>query len=72
MRCTHCFHPFSQIIYVIHNDDHSLTERRRQCNKCGMRFTTWEKVRHRVPLKSTKRDDSKVNDSNIYELRPIA
>lgn len=45
MQCKLCNYPDSSVVYTKHNDAKQLTERRRECMKCGSRFTTHEKAR---------------------------
>lgn len=51
MQCKHCAYPDTRVVYTKH-DPNSVTQRRRECVKCGLRFTTHEKVRE-------KKDDKK-------------
>jgi len=45
MLCRACGYPDSSVVSTKHNDKKQLTERRRECIKCGGRFTTHEKHR---------------------------
>lgn len=45
MECTKCKYPKSHVVYTKHNERKSLTERRRECLKCGNRFTTHERLK---------------------------
>lgn len=45
MQCKNCKYPDSSVIYTRHNDFKDLTIRRRECIRCGLRFTTQEKVK---------------------------
>jgi transcriptional repressor NrdR len=42
MQCTHCQYPDSRVVYTKHDDFKNLIERRRECLRCAMRFTTHE------------------------------
>lgn len=45
MLCKSCQYPESSVVYTRHDDRKNLTERRRECLKCGMRYTTHERLR---------------------------
>jgi transcriptional repressor NrdR len=45
MQCTKCGYPETSVVYTRSVDDDRNTERRRECMKCGGRFTTLEKKR---------------------------
>jgi transcriptional repressor NrdR len=45
MICKNCQYPHSHVVYTRHTDFNNQTERRRECLKCGARFTTHEKLR---------------------------
>lgn len=49
MQCKDCKYPDSHVIYTIHHDLRGLIERRRECLRCGARFTTHEKLRDSTP-----------------------
>jgi transcriptional repressor NrdR len=55
MRCLVCNHTESRVIDSRPNQDHSQTRRRRTCESCGQRFTTYEVVQEN-PLLVIKRD----------------
>ncbi len=58
MQCTHCKYPDSSVVYTRHDGD-NLIRRRRECNKCGMRFTTQEKLKEpRVIGEPTPNDNT--------------
>lgn len=44
MRCPFCAHDDSQVKDSRPTDDNASIRRRRQCNNCGARFTTFERV----------------------------
>lgn len=52
MLCRSCGYPDSCVVSTSHNDRKQQTERRRECLKCGARFTTHEKHRD-TPYKTT-------------------
>ena len=55
MRCPFCAHDDSQVKDSRPTEDATAIRRRRQCSKCGARFTTFERVQLReiVVVKST-------------------
>jgi transcriptional repressor NrdR len=61
MRCPFCAHEDSQVKDSRSSDDGAAIRRRRQCEGCGARFTTFERVQLRkleraVALACRKRD----------------
>jgi transcriptional repressor NrdR len=47
MRCPFCAHEDSQVKDSRPSEDNAAIRRRRQCNSCGARFTTFERVQLR-------------------------
>ncbi|MFV0644868.1 MAG: transcriptional regulator NrdR [Sphingomonadaceae bacterium] len=47
MRCPFCAHEDSQVKDSRPTEDNASIRRRRQCNRCGARFTTFERVQLR-------------------------
>ncbi|MDG6079593.1 transcriptional repressor NrdR [Erythrobacter litoralis] len=47
MRCPFCAHDDSQVKDSRPAEDHASIRRRRQCSRCGARFTTFERVQLR-------------------------
>lgn len=47
MRCPFCAHDDSQVKDSRPTEDNTSIRRRRQCSKCGARFTTFERVQLR-------------------------
>ena len=45
MQCTKCKYPESHVVRTEHDDLKNLLQRRRECLRCGARFTTHEKMR---------------------------
>lgn len=45
MKCIKCDYPLSEVVQTIHNTANDLIKRRRECIKCGQRFTTAEKIK---------------------------
>ncbi|WP_302816593.1 transcriptional regulator NrdR [Selenomonas flueggei] len=56
MRCPFCKQPDSRVIDSRAADEGTTIRRRRECSKCGRRFTTYEVV-ERLPLMVVKRDN---------------
>jgi transcriptional repressor NrdR len=55
MRCPECGHPESKVLDSRPTEDGSVIRRRRVCQACGGRFTTYEKVEVR-PFVVVKKD----------------
>ncbi|MFM6853690.1 MAG: ATP cone domain-containing protein, partial [Sphingopyxis sp.] len=47
MRCPHCGHEDSQVKDSRPTDDGAAIRRRRQCERCETRFTTFERIQLR-------------------------
>ncbi len=45
MECQLCAYPDTEVVSTRQNELRKRTERRRQCLRCGQRFTTHEKFR---------------------------
>lgn len=60
MRCPFCSHPETQVKDSRPTDDSSAIRRRRQCEECGARFTTFERIQLRelTVLKSEGRRET--------------
>lgn len=56
MRCVFCPHTDTEVIETRLSDDGGVIRRRRTCQKCLKRFTTYERVED-VPILVIKRDD---------------
>ena len=56
MSCPFCKQPDSRVIDSRAADEGTTIRRRRECSKCGRRFTTYEVV-ERLPLMVVKRDN---------------
>lgn len=55
MKCPFCSDDNTRVIDSRPADDNSAIRRRRQCDECGKRFTTYEKV-ETIPLIVIKKD----------------
>ncbi len=58
MKCPYCNTADTKVIDSRPADDNSSIRRRRQCEQCGKRFTTYEKL-ETMPLMVIKKDDSR-------------
>lgn len=58
MKCPYCSHPESKVIDSRPAEEGSSIRRRRECEKCMKRFTTYEKV-ERLPLMVVKKDKTR-------------
>ncbi len=58
MRCIYCGHHESKVVDSRPLDEGVSTRRRRECLKCGRRFTTYEKA-EQVPVMVIKKDGSR-------------
>ena len=58
MKCPYCSNTDTRVIDSRPAEDHSSIRRRRCCDECGRRFTTYEKV-ETIPLIVIKKDDNR-------------
>lgn len=58
MKCPFCNEDDTKVIDSRPADDNSSIRRRRQCESCGKRFTTYEKL-ETMPLMVIKKDNSR-------------
>lgn len=58
MKCPFCNEADTKVIDSRPADDNNSIRRRRQCERCGKRFTTYEKL-ETMPLMVIKKDDSR-------------
>ena len=58
MKCPYCKEADTKVIDSRPADDNSSIRRRRQCERCGKRFTTYEKL-ETMPLMVIKKDNSR-------------
>ena len=80
MKCPYCGNPDTRVIDSRPAEDNSSIRRRRSCDECGKRFTTYEIIEN-IPLYVVKRDKSReVFDRNkltagilrACEKRPVS
>lgn len=60
MKCPFCQAQDTKVIDSRPADDNSSIKRRRQCESCNKRFTTYEKL-ETIPLMVIKKDESREN-----------
>lgn len=58
MKCPYCNEADTKVIDSRPADDNSSIRRRRQCERCGKRFTTYEKL-ETMPLMVIKKDNTR-------------
>ena len=58
MKCPFCSHDNTRVVDSRPADDNSSIRRRRLCDHCGKRFTTYEKV-ETIPLIVIKKDQTR-------------
>lgn len=58
MRCPFCSSDDDRVVDSRLTDDGTAIRRRRECNACSRRFTTYERVESEEQLRVTKRDGS--------------
>lgn len=58
MKCPYCSHEESKVVDSRSADDGERIRRRRECLKCGKRFTTHETIEN-IPVIVVKRDKSR-------------
>ena len=66
MKCPFCNADDTKVIDSRPADDNSSIRRRRQCERCGKRFTTYEKL-ETMPLMVIKKDNSR----EVYDRSKI-
>lgn len=58
MRCPYCSFPESKVVDSRPTEEGQAIRRRRECIKCGKRFTTYEKVEE-IPIMVVKKDGNR-------------
>ena len=59
MKCPFCSHENTRVIDSRPAEDNNSIRRRRVCDECGKRFTTYEKI-ETIPLIIIKKDNNRV------------
>ena len=62
MRCPFCSHENSQVKDSRHSEDNTSIKRRRFCEKCGSRFTTYERIQIRDLIVIKKNSQKEIFD----------
>lgn len=70
MRCPHCQHNGSRVVDSRPTDDGKVIRRRRECEACGFRFTTFERIEE-TPLLVIKKNGDREEFSREKILRGI-
>ena len=70
MRCPSCQYNGTRVVDSRPVDDNKAIRRRRECEDCGSRFTTFEKVEE-MPLIVVKKDGSREEFSHEKVLRGL-
>ena len=70
MRCPSCYYNGTRVIDSRPVDDNKEIRRRRECDSCGFRFTTFEKIEE-TPLIVVKKDGSREEFSREKVLRGL-
>lgn len=70
MRCPSCLNNNTRVVDSRPIDEYRSIRRRRECEKCGYRFTTFEKVEER-PLIVVKKDGNREEFSREKVLRGL-
>lgn len=58
MKCPFCNHLEDKVIDSRETSEGTVIRRRRECLSCGKRFTTYERLREKIPYIVIKRDGS--------------
>ncbi|MDH6364205.1 transcriptional repressor NrdR [Enterococcus sp. PF1-24] len=70
MRCPKCKHNNSRVIDSRQTDDGRTIRRRRECENCGFRFTTFERI-EAAPLLVIKKDGNREEFNRDKILRGL-
>ena len=70
MRCPFCSHEDSQVKDSRHTEDNTAIRRRRICDQCGPRFTTFERIQLRdlIVIKSNDQKETFDRDKMFRSL----
>ena len=67
MRCPFCSHDETQVVETRESDEGDVVRRRRRCQKCDKRFTTYERAE--IALPSVVKKDGTREDFELDKLR---
>jgi len=67
MLCPYCNHDQTSVLESRESEDGTVIRRRRECNKCNKRFTTYERVEV-IDLKVVKKDEE-VEDFDRQKIK---
>ncbi|GEL14251.1 transcriptional regulator NrdR [Pediococcus cellicola] len=70
MRCPHCHHNGSRVVDSRPTDDGRVIRRRRECEACGFRFTTFERI-EAAPLLVIKKNGTREEFNREKILRGL-
>ncbi|GKT02476.1 transcriptional regulator NrdR [Furfurilactobacillus sp. WILCCON 0119] len=70
MQCPHCHHNDTRVVDSRPTAEGQAIRRRRECEKCGFRFTTFERV-EATPLLVIKKDGTREEFSRDKILRGV-
>ena len=72
MKCPYCENEESRVIDSRHTEDGHAIRRRRECESCGRRFTTYEKVEEMI-LMVIKKDGRReaFDRSKLLKSEPV-
>lgn len=71
MLCPFCSADDDKVIDSLSTDSGHCIRRRRHCNKCNRRFTTYERAEERVRLSVSKRDGTRVPYDRVKLLESV-
>ena len=73
MKCPYCHYEDTQVTDSRLAEDGSAVKRRRQCKRCGKRFTTYERI-ERIGLTVVKKDNTReeYNRDKLYRGLAVA
>ena len=66
MRCPFCQHPENKVLDSRESSEGRSIRRRRECLKCGSRFTTYERIED-IPIMVIKRN----NSSEVFDRKKL-
>lgn len=70
MRCSNCHYKSTRVLDSRPIEDSRSIRRRRECDKCGFRFTTFERIEE-VPLIVVKKDGTRQEFSREKLMRGL-